>query len=87
MQRACSGCAVGCRTRENLDVVDFDRQGLTLAAWLCFGLPMLALLLGASLADWLIPQFPAAALLGLIAVAGMISRLTAQVEAWLTPKS
>ncbi len=82
----CSGCSVGCRTRQE-GLIEFDRRGLRLAATLCFGLPLLALLLSAVAADTLLPEFPAAPLLGLLAVTGMISRLTTHVEAWLAPKS
>ncbi|MEE8245077.1 MAG: hypothetical protein V3R27_08775 [Pseudomonadales bacterium] len=84
---ACSGCAVGCRTRQRGESKEFDRRGLTLAAALCFGLPLLALLAGARVAEALFPELPGAVVLGLVVVMGMISRLTPQVEAWLTPKS
>ncbi len=84
---ACSGCAVGCRTRQRGESIEFDRRGLTLAAALCFGLPLFALLVGARVAEVLFPEFPGAVVLGLVMVTGMISRLTPRVEAWLTPKS
>lgn len=84
---ACSGCAVGCRARQTGESKEYDRRGLTLAAMLCFGLPLLALLVGARVAEVLFPEFPGAVVLGLVVVTGMISRLTPQVEAWLTPKS
>ncbi len=86
MEGVCNGCSVGCRTRQE-GPIEFDRRGLGLAATLCFGLPLLALLLSAVVAEALLPDFPAVALLGLIAVTGMISRLTTHVEAWLAPKS
>lgn len=86
--RTCSECAVGCRTRQGGESIEFDRRGLTLAATLCFGLPLLALLVGARVAEVLFPEFPGAVVLGLVVVVtGMISRLTTQVEAWLAPKS
>jgi hypothetical protein len=86
---ACSGCAVGCRTRQRGESIEFDRRGLALAAALCFGLPLFALLVGARVAEVLFPEFPGALVLGLVmvTVTGMISRLTPRVEAWLTPKS
>ncbi len=86
MDGVCNGCSAGCRTRQE-GPIEFDRRGLRLVATLCFGLPLLALLLSAVVTEALLPEFPAAPLLGLIAVTGMISRLTTHVEAWLAPKS
>lgn len=61
----------------------FDRRGLAIAALVCFGVPVVVLVVAASA----VPEHPGAVLLGLLATTSMISRLTRHVEAWVTPKS
>ncbi len=64
-----------------------DCIGLTPSVLLCFGLPLLLLLIGAGLVAALAPQQPELALVGLSSLLGMVLFGRARIERWLSPQA